>query len=413
MLGQKANSKTLKKAILEEIREDNLRLVDPRRPFLNTATRSTRTKPNTPGRFIGLALALVAGLSIFFLFSRPELPLTTSRLHSDIDTSQQLAQNASLPLSDSLSTDAVPSKEPLVDHSKVTIKNNQTMDPVPPIDNYQTTINDMVTDPTPAYSVDAGDYDILINNNDVRLTTLFGLGVRTIVIDPGHGGKDPGAIGAQGTMEKEVTLDVAHRLKNRLEEKSAFNIYLTRETDETMSLSDRVKFTNAVDADLFISIHVNSIPEASINTIETYYFGPPSDEETLRLAKRENADSMYSSAEFKKLIQKIGNTIKQQESIALATKIQRSLFANIKKYDKDVHNWGVKVAPFMVLLDVEAPAVLSEISCISEPEEEKKLNTADYREKIASFIEKGIIAYLTPKQVQAQRGDKDEFKKNG
>jgi len=267
--------------------------------------------------------------------------------------------------------------------------------------------------PVPAYSVDTRDYDILVSNNDVRLTTLFGLGVRTIVIDPGHGGKDPGAIGAQGTMEKEVTLDVAHRLKNRLEEKTTFNIYLTRETDETMSLADRVKFTNAVGADLFVSIHVNSIPEASINTIETYYFGPPSDEKTLRLAERENADSMYSSADFKKLIQKIGNTIKQQESIALATKIQRSLFANIRKYDKDVHNWGVKVAPFMVLLDVEAPAVLSEISCISEQEEEKKLNTADYREKIASFIEKGIIAYLTPKQVQAQRGDKDEFKKDG
>ena len=412
MLGQKENSKTLKKAILEEIREDNLRLVDPRRPLLNTATGSTRIKPKTSGRFIGLALALVAGLSVFFLSSRSELFLSPPGLDPDIDISQKLVQDASLPPSDSLSTEVASSKTPLVNHSQAPIK-NLAMDPVSPIDHSQPSISDLVTNPTPTYSVETRNYDILVNNNDVRLTTLFGLGVRTIVIDPGHGGKDPGAIGAQGTMEKEVTLDVAHRLKNRLEEKSAFNIYLTRETDETISLSDRVKFTNAVDADLFISIHVNSIPEASINTIETYYFGPPSDEETLRLAERENADSMYSSAEFKKLIQKIGNTIKQQESIALATKIQRSLFANIKKYDKDVHNWGVKVAPFMVLLDVEAPAVLSEISCISEPEEEKKLNTADYREKIASFIEKGIITYLTPKQVQAQRGDKDEFKKNG
>ena len=139
-----------------------------------------------------------------------------------------------------------------------------------------------------------------------------------------------------------------------------------------MSLSDRVKFTNALGADLFVSIHVNAIPETSINTIETYYFGPPSDEKTLRLAERENADSMYFSADFKNLIQKINNTIKQQESIALATKIQRNLFANIKKYDKNVHNWGVKIAPFMVLLDVEAPAVLTEISCISEPGRRKK-----------------------------------------
>jgi N-acetylmuramoyl-L-alanine amidase len=106
---------------------------------------------------------------------------------------------------------------------------------------------------------------------------------------------------------------------------------------------------------------------------------------------------MYSSGDFKKLIQKIGDTMKQQESIALATAIQRSLFANIKKYDKDVHNWGVKVAPFMVLLDVEAPAVLTEISCITNQEEEKQLKTTDYREKIASFIEKGMIVYLTQK----------------
>jgi len=394
MLGQKAKNKTLKRAILEEIREDNLRLNDPQRPPLPSAARSTQKKPNAPSRFIRLALAVVAGLSFFFLFSRLEEPLIASRPHLDIDISQQPVQIASRPLPETLSTDVMPSETAPIIHS-------------------QATLNDFEVDPIPAYSIDTGAYDLLVNNNDVRLTTLFGLGVRTIVIDPGHGGKDPGAIGAEGTTEKEVALDVANRLKNRLEEKTAFKIYLTRETDETISLSDRVKFTNALGADLFVSIHVNAIPEASINTIETYYFGPPSNEKTLQLAERENADSMYSSADFKILIQKINNTIKQQESIALATKIQRSLFANVRKYDKDVHNWGVKIAPFMVLLDVEAPAVLTEISCISEPEEEKKLNTIDYREKIASFIEKGIIAYLTPKQVQAQRGDKDESKKDG
>ena len=395
MLGQKAKNKTLKRAILQEIREDNLRLNDPQRPPLPTATRSTQKKPNAPSRLIGLALALVAGLSVYFLYSRLEEPLTASRPHLDIDLSPQPVQIASRPLPDTLSTVVMPSETPPIIHS-------------------QATLNDFEVDPDllPAYSLDTRAYDMLVNNNDVRLTTLFGLGVRTIVIDPGHGGQDPGAIGAEGTTEKEITLDVANRLKNHLEEKTAFNIYLTREADETMSLPERVKFTNALGADLFVSIHVNAIPEASINTIETYYFGPPSDEKTMRLAERENADSSYSSADFKNLIHKINNTIKQQESIALAIKIQRSLFANIKKYDKDVHNWGVKIAPFMVLLDVEAPAVLTEISCISEPEEEKKLNTIDYREKIASFIEKGIIAYLTPKQVQAQRGDKDESKKD-
>ena len=185
MLGKKEKNKTLKRTILEEIREDNLRLVDSQRPLLNTAARSTRTKPNTPGRFIGLALALVAGLSIFFLFSRPELPLTASRLHSDIDTSQQPFQNASLPPSDSLSTDVAPSKAPLFDHSQSPIKS-------------------LDMGPVPAYSVDTRDYDILVSNNDVRLTTLFGLGVRTIVIDPGHGGKEREPSVPRGPWKKRL-----------------------------------------------------------------------------------------------------------------------------------------------------------------------------------------------------------------
>jgi N-acetylmuramoyl-L-alanine amidase len=308
-------------------------------------------------RFIRLTLIVAAGLIFLFFVSGLELPLKASKFSQKSDAFRQSNQKTSL---------------------------------------------------FPTSSSSVRDYDFLVNNKNVRLTTLFGLGVQTIVIDPGHGGKDPGAIGPQGTMEKEITLDVARRLIKRLEAKSAFNIFLTREADKTVSLQDRVNFSNTVGADLFISIHVNSIPEGNINTIETYYFGPPSDEKTLRVAERENADSMYSSADFKKIIQNIGNTMKQQESIALAVKIQGSLFANVRKYDKDVHNWGVKIAPFMVLLDVEAPAVLTEISCISEPEEEKKLKTAEYREKIASFIEKGIAAYLTQKQVLAQRGDDDE-----
>ena len=103
--------------------------------------------------------------------------------------------------------------------------------------------------------MDVKDYEFLINRRTIRLTTLFGLGVRTVVIDPGHGGKDPGAIGKDGTKEKEITLDVAKRLKHLLEKQSPFTIHLTRETDKTVSLSERVKFTNKVGADLFI-LHV-------------------------------------------------------------------------------------------------------------------------------------------------------------
>jgi len=325
---------------------------------------------------------------LFFLFLDIELPMTASKPQLDGDGSSQEMSAIAPPME----------RAPTATASIVDV----------PFAG-----DDLTLMPWPRFPVETSDYDRLLGNNNVRLSVLFGLGIRTIVIDPGHGGKDPGATGALGTMEKNIVLDVAQRLKERLDRNGGLNIYLTRETDKTMSLSDRVKFANTMGADLFISIHVNALPKVDLNIIETYSFGPPADEETLRLAERENADSMYSAGDFKKLIKKIGDTMKQQESISLATAIQRSLFSNIRKYDKDVHNWGVKVAPFMVLLDVEAPAVLTEISCISNQEEEKKLKTTDYREKIASFIEKGMIVYLTQKEMRTKRGETHAFEKNG
>lgn len=394
MLGQKKIEKKLKKAILKEVREDNQRLFDPHRSPLKKTTAFLRKKPAYHGRRIVLTLVVVAGVALFFLLSGLKLPSTASKPYSNGDTQRETIATAAPTPSDTPPTERKPPEAvSIVD--------------VPSVG------NDRALAPWSSFPDETNDYNLLLDNNNVRLSALFGLGIRSVVIDPGHGGKDPGATGALGTMEKDITLDVARRLKERLDHNEGLNIYLTRETDETLSLSDRVKFANAVGADLFISIHVNALPKEDLNIIETYSFGPPADEETLRLAERENADSMYSSGDFKKLIQKIGDTMKQQESITLATAIQRSLFANIKKYDKDVYNWGVKIAPFMVLLDVEAPAVLTEISCISNQEEEKKLKTTDYREKIASFIEKGMIAYLTQKEARIQRGEKHAFEKNG
>ncbi len=406
MAGPKAHNKILKKAILSEVKEENRRLTHPDRHV-----RQFKGKEPVPGvvpkkqktsRIVGLVTVSLVVLGFFILMLDSKNfsiiasrgPLESASTHNSMDPPLN-------PASAIVDADASLYKSHSGQPHKKETSITAGIAGVP----WQI--------PSPADFVDVQNYDFLFNQRTIRLTTLFGLGVRTIVIDPGHGGKDPGAIGEGGTKEKEITLDVAKRLKTLLEKQSPFTIHLTRNSDSYVSLSQRVNFTNQVGADLFISIHVNAIPEPTINTIETYYFGPPTDEKTLALAEKENAASMYSAGDFKHLIQKIGNTMKHQESIALATHIQRRLFANIRKYDRDVHNWGVKVAPFMVLLDVEAPAVLTEISCISEPEEEKKLNTAEYRESIASFIEKGIIAYLGQKQVQAQRGDKDESKKNG
>ncbi len=257
------------------------------------------------------------------------------------------------------------------------------------------------------------DYSLILNNSQVRLSSLFGLDVQTIIIDPGHGGRDPGAIGVMGTKEKNIVLDIAKRLRDRLQESGRYNVILTREEDTTMSLARRVEFANAGRADLFISLHVNALPQQKVNLIETYYYGPPSDIETLKLAEQENRGSGIKNRDFENMIKKIGNTFKEQESATLATAIQHSLFTNVKKYDKDTADAGIKIAPFVVLLGVDAPSVLVEISCISKKQEELKLNLPAYREEITTFLAEGTVRYLAKRNLQIVKGEEHDQKGRG
>ncbi len=249
------------------------------------------------------------------------------------------------------------------------------------------------------------NYDFLLSQDHVPLSSIFGLEVQTIVIDPGHGGKDPGAVGSQGTKEKDIVLDIALRLRDQLMQSSRYRVLLTRETDTFMSLSDRVKFSNSNKADLFISLHINALPQKKFNVTETFYFGPPSDEYTLRLAEQENRGSEILTGDFKKMIKKIGDVLKEQESATLASSIQHSLFSNMEKYDRVIADNGTKIAPFVVLLGVDAPSVLVEISCITKSEEEANLNNPAYRQKITSSLEGGINGYLIKRQTQVVKGD--------
>ncbi|HMB90752.1 MAG TPA: N-acetylmuramoyl-L-alanine amidase, partial [Rhodothermales bacterium] len=194
--------------------------------------------------------------------------------------------------------------------------------------------------------------------NEVPIANLFGLQVNTIVIDAGHGGSDPGAIGPGGTREKDITLDVARRLQRRLD-RQGFQTLMTREGDSKLSLQERVDFANEQGADLFISIHVNALPAPEVVSVETYYFGIHSDAQTLQLAQRENADSDLSMANFREEIEKMGNTMKFQESKQLAGSIQKMLYRNMRRVNDDISDWGFKPGPFVVLLGVDVPGVLA------------------------------------------------------
>ncbi len=228
----------------------------------------------------------------------------------------------------------------------------------------------------------------------LSLAHLFGLEVQTIVIDPGHGGRMPGAVGPTGLLEKDVALDVALRLKRRLEARGDYRVLMTRTGDEHVSLQGRVAFANAREADLFISIHINWLPVESVTSIETYYFGAPTDARTLRMAERENRNSDYTVAEFNEMLDDVGQTMRLEESKRLAASIQRSVYRNIHQLNPDVENWGVKTAPFVVLLGADAPSVLAEIGVISNRAQEEKLRAPAYREKLAAYLDEGITRYL-------------------
>jgi N-acetylmuramoyl-L-alanine amidase len=247
---------------------------------------------------------------------------------------------------------------------------------------------------TVAESVKPSEYEAFTVNPIMPLSRMFGLDVKTIMIDPGHGGADNGTTGKMGTREKDITLDIARRLRDRLTKYGRYTVLMTRDQDVTVPLNKRVALALSSRADLFISIHVNYLPTKPINIIETYYFGPSSDVKTLKLAEQENVGSQYGLSDFKKIIEKIGETLKLQESQKLAAIIQKNLFVNINRENGNSYNFGVKRAPFVVLLGVDIPAVLAEVSCLSNKEEERKLNTESHRENIAHYLEAGILDYL-------------------
>lgn len=230
-------------------------------------------------------------------------------------------------------------------------------------------------------------------NREVPLASLYGLGVQTIVLDAGHGGKDPGAIGPSNLQEKVVALDVALRLKRRLQD-HGYRILLTRETDSTVTLRERAEFANERQADLFVSIHVNAFAVDTVSVIQTFYYSPRGTAETERLAEIENRESGYTIAAWKGSLEQFGKAMKVQESKELAHSIQTVLYRNIQRIRDDVADWGVMRGPFMVLWGVEAPAVLTEISVISHPTDETQLKSSEYREHLAMSLEAGIVHYL-------------------
>ena len=222
---------------------------------------------------------------------------------------------------------------------------------------------------------------------DPSLAQQLGLSVKTIVIDPGHGGKDPGAV-SQTRQEKRIVLNLSRTLRDLLVKKG-YNVRLTRETDVFLPLRKRTQFATNQKADLFISIHTNASISNKAAGIETYYLALASDESARITAMRENAGAEYNMKELDALVGRILKESKSTESRRLAELIQAQLTSG-----KQVRNRGVKHAPFVVLIGTKVPAVLVEVGFISNPTEGKKLTTKAYQRQLATSIAKGIEQYI-------------------
>ena len=228
---------------------------------------------------------------------------------------------------------------------------------------------------------------------DRSLTRALGLKIGRIVVDAGHGGHDTGTIGPNGLLEKDLVLDVALRLGRLLETRLGADVIYTRDDDTFIPLETRTAIANEHQADLFISVHANSSPDPSARGVETYYLNFTSNPDALEVAARENAVSQKSIFELQDLVKKITLKEKIEESRELASDVQQSLYSGLGSKRSTLRDRGVKKAPFVVLIGANMPSILAEISFVSNPADAAKLETPEYRQKIAESLCKGIAKY--------------------
>ena len=223
-----------------------------------------------------------------------------------------------------------------------------------------------------------------------------------IVIDPGHGGKDPGALGRKGTREKDIVLKISEQLRDLLAKKTKAKVHMTRDSDVFIKLKDRATFANEHHADLFVSIHINSHPKKSIKGLELYHFGEASDPRALEVAARENGTPLKDNGPAWQFIlaDKLHDK-KIEDSQELAWTTKKAMVKYLQGFYK-IKDHGVKTAPFFVLRMTTMPAILAEIAFISNPSEEKLLKSKTYQKRMARGIYEGLKVYITPQQTASR-----------
>ncbi len=248
------------------------------------------------------------------------------------------------------------------------------------------------TAPPPAASIPAPEAPATTGNGTFSLARQLGLGVSRIVIDPGHGGHDPGALGTRIT-EADLVLDVALRLEKLLRASPGFDVVMTRRSDVFVPLEERTAMANRSKADLFLSIHANASRNREARGIETYFLNFASNPEAEAVAARENAASGRTMRHLPDIVRAIALNNKLDESRELARIVQTSLVGALRGEETALRDLGVKQAPFVVLIGAGMPSVLAEISFISNPRDAQLLRTGPYRQRVAQSLFDAITKY--------------------
>lgn len=244
----------------------------------------------------------------------------------------------------------------------------------------------------PAHGPVARDAEPRLANPVPMARGVLPLAVRTIALDPGHGGESMGTELPSGLKEKELTLDIAMRLRAMLES-SGYRVVMTRSEDRDLTLEERSDLANQSRADLLLSIHVNWIQKREVRGIETYYLGSSSEPELEELARLENQNSGYRLADRPLILDRIYQDLRRDDSHRLASAVQAALVRELRRTNPQLEDRGVKSAPFVVLAGAEMPSILAEVSCLSNDSEAELLQRPEYRHRIALALATGLAAY--------------------
>lgn len=216
--------------------------------------------------------------------------------------------------------------------------------------------------------------------------------VRTVVLDPGHGGRDPGATGLGGLQEKDVTLRLARALRERLEGRG-FRVELTRSGDETLDLEERTAFAEGVGGDLFVSLHANASRRRAAEGLETYYLDEGYERNALRVAARENGVPPNSLDRLQRTVAELRLSVVSDQSARLASTVQEAMVRGVRHVYGSVEDLGTKQGPFYVLFLARMPAVLVEAGFLTNPQEARRLRSDLYLEVLAERIARGLSRY--------------------